>query len=108
MKLAPVVRSILLEFLKRFSGVKLINLFTKKCVKVIGKSENIRCVHIALCQSEAGSRPLTVEETASDNPILQVRSSEPTLVCTAYKKNRFYLFTRFSFKYWPPWAIFLK
>ena len=73
----------------------MINLYTKKCVKVIGKSENLRCVHIALSQPDSASRPSSLEETASDNPILKVRAPEPTLICTAYKKNRFYMFTRF-------------
>ena len=30
----------------------------------------------------------------SDNPSLRKDTSDPTLICTAYKKNRFYLFTR--------------
>ncbi len=55
-----------------FSGIKLVNLYTHKCVKVIGKSENLRCVHVALCQSEETAGPSTVEETASENPSLQV------------------------------------
>lgn len=32
---------------------------------------------------------------ASANPILAERATrDPTLFCTAYKKNRFYMFTR--------------
>ena len=32
---------------------------------------------------------------ASANPILAERAArDPTLFCTAYKKNRFYMFTR--------------
>ena len=30
----------------------------------------------------------------SDNPTLRRDTSDPTLICTAYKKNRFYMFTR--------------
>ncbi len=30
----------------------------------------------------------------SDNPNLRKDTSDPTLFCTAYKKNRFYMFTR--------------
>ena len=30
----------------------------------------------------------------SDNPTLRRDTSDPTLFCTAYKKNRFYMFTR--------------
>lgn len=31
---------------------------------------------------------------AATNPTLEGSSSDPTLFCTAYKKNRFYMFTR--------------
>ena len=31
---------------------------------------------------------------ASDNPSLDKLSCDPTVVCTGYKKNRFYLFSR--------------
>ena len=30
----------------------------------------------------------------SDNPGLRKDTSDPTLFCTAYKKNRFYMFSR--------------
>ena len=30
----------------------------------------------------------------SDNPGLLKDTSDPTLICTAYKRNRFYLFSR--------------
>ncbi len=39
--------------------------------------------------------PPTIQEMeVSDNPTLSRDTSDPTLFCTAYKKNRFYLFTR--------------
>ena len=34
------------------------------------------------------------EMVVSDNPGLRKDRSDPTLICTAYKKNRFYLFTK--------------
>ena len=34
------------------------------------------------------------EMEVSDNPSLRRDTSDPMLICTAYKKNRFYLFTR--------------
>ena len=34
------------------------------------------------------------EMEVSDNPTLRRDTSDPTLICTAYKKNRFYMFTR--------------
>ena len=42
-------------------------------MKVIGKNENLRCVHVALCQMDIVAAPSTVEETASENPNLQVK-----------------------------------
>lgn len=37
---------------------------------------------------------VTIEMKASENPILENIQLDPTLFCTAYKKNRFYLFSR--------------
>jgi hypothetical protein len=37
---------------------------------------------------------ITVEMEASENPTLDSVRSDPTLFCTAFKKNRFYMFTR--------------
>lgn len=31
-------------------GVKLVNIFTNRCVKIIGKTENLRPLHLALFQ----------------------------------------------------------
>lgn len=37
---------------------------------------------------------LTMEMEASENPALDSIKADPTLVATAFRKNRFYLFTR--------------
>jgi len=34
---------------------------------------------------------------AATNPTLEGPTSDPTLFCTAYKKNRFYIFTKLVF-----------
>ncbi|XP_014663514.1 PREDICTED: peptidylprolyl isomerase domain and WD repeat-containing protein 1-like [Priapulus caudatus] len=78
------------------TGVKLVNVRTNRCVRELGKLENARFVDVALFQG-AADRPktaLTVEMEASENPALAGVRGDPTLVCTAYRKNRFYLFTR--------------
>nr|XP_039258573.1 peptidylprolyl isomerase domain and WD repeat-containing protein 1-like [Styela clava] len=77
-------------------GVKLINLHTNRCVRFIGKSENIRILHISLYQGAPKKRQsaITVDMKLSDNPGLQEPENDPTLFCTAYKKNRFYMFTK--------------
>lgn len=37
---------------------------------------------------------VTIEMKASDNPTLDNIQPDPTLFCTAFKKNRFYIFSR--------------
>ena len=37
---------------------------------------------------------VTMEMEASDNPTLESSAPDPTLFCTGFKKNRFYLFSR--------------
>lgn len=77
-------------------GIKVINLHSKTCVQLLGKNENIRPLQVALFQGVAGQRAApTPEMCASDNPSLEAAAQpDPTLVCSAFKKNRFYVFTR--------------
>jgi len=68
-------------------GIKLVNTITNKVVKVLGKAESTRFLKLALYQGK--TKGSAAFET------LQVNAQpDPTLLCTAYKKNRFYLFTR--------------
>lgn len=68
-------------------GVKLINIETNRCVKIIGKGDNLRPLHVALFQGRAkrSNAAITLEQEASNNPTLQSHSSDPTIFCTAYK-----------------------
>ncbi|XP_067011053.1 peptidylprolyl isomerase domain and WD repeat-containing protein 1 [Anabrus simplex] len=77
-------------------GVKIVNTHSNQCVKLIGKSENLRLLNIALFQGRARKTKaaVTVEMEASENPTLDSARIDPTLFCTAFKKNRFYIFTR--------------
>lgn len=98
-------------------GVKLVNIHTNRCVRIIGKNENLRLLHIALYQGKlfkvqmfnfvystlyfhkTGSArkskaAVTLEMEGSDNPTLESIQPDPTLICTAYKKSRFFLFSR--------------
>lgn len=72
-------------------GVKMINIFTKRCVKILGKSENLRPLKLALFQGHGRKNraAVTVELEASDNPTLDAVKADPSLFCTAYKKNRY-------------------
>lgn len=74
-------------------GVKVVNLVTNRVVKVIGKVENTeRFLKIALYQGRGGTRrPLRIP-VGSDAQ--KQTTGDPTLVCSAYRKERFYLFTQ--------------
>ncbi|KAF7284968.1 peptidylprolyl isomerase domain and WD repeat-containing protein 1 [Rhynchophorus ferrugineus] len=77
-------------------GIKLINIYSNKLVKIIGKNENLRILNIALYQGSAkkSKAAVTLEIEASNNPTLEAIQPDPILICTAYKKSRFYLFSR--------------
>lgn len=77
-------------------GIKVINIETNRCVRILGKQENSRPLHVALFQGVARTKhaALTVEMRASDNPVLMSVQSDPTVFASAFKKNRFYMFTR--------------
>lgn len=76
-------------------GIKVINLHTNRCVRTIGKMENVRFVQLALHQGKAkkSKAAVTMEMEASENPSLQTAGPAPMLFCTASKKNRFYIFS---------------
>uniref|UniRef100_T1J225 peptidylprolyl isomerase n=1 Tax=Strigamia maritima TaxID=126957 RepID=T1J225_STRMM len=77
-------------------GVKVINLYSSRCVRLIGKPENIRFLQLAIFQGRIKkvNAAVTVEMQASDNPNLEGVLCDPTLFCTGFKKNRFYMFTK--------------
>lgn len=76
-------------------GVKLLNLETLETVRYYGKLENVRFLHVGLFQGITNKPKaiVTMEMKASNNPNLQQVKHDPTIFCTAYKKNRFYLFS---------------
>ncbi|KAJ1209584.1 hypothetical protein NDU88_004958 [Pleurodeles waltl] len=77
-------------------GIKVINVETNRCVRILGKQENVRILQLAMFQGVARKHraATTVEMKASDNPVLMSVQADPTIVCTAFKKNRFYLFSK--------------
>lgn len=68
-------------------GIKLINIETNRCVVILGKTDNIRPLHIGLFQGKArkSKAAITIEQEASDNPALQSAFNDPTVFSTAYK-----------------------
>jgi len=82
-------------------GIKVVNIVSKSVSRLLGQREHLRTINLALFQgrpkSLAGTAN-TLESEASDNPSLYGLGTDPTLVTTAYKKNRFYLFSNRSSK----------
>ncbi|GAB6022344.1 Peptidylprolyl isomerase domain and WD repeat containing protein 1 [Chamberlinius hualienensis] len=77
-------------------GVKVVNIHTNRCCLLIGKPENLRFLQIALFQGkpQKSKTAMSLELQASDNPVHENVSPDPTLFCTAFKKNRFYVFSQ--------------
>ncbi|XP_055342892.1 peptidylprolyl isomerase domain and WD repeat-containing protein 1-like [Paramacrobiotus metropolitanus] len=77
-------------------GTKVVNLVTNRISRVLGKSEGLRFLSLALFQGKIRTMKAatTIEAQASDNPIMDIAESDPTLFCTAFKKNRFFLFSK--------------
>jgi peptidylprolyl isomerase domain and WD repeat-containing protein 1 len=73
-----------------------INTVTNKVVRVIGKDESLRFLNLALYQGAPAKKGVTtLAMAASANPLLQDKANrDPHVFCTAYKKQRFYLFAR--------------
>ncbi|RIA92413.1 peptidyl-prolyl cis-trans isomerase cyp15 [Glomus cerebriforme] len=77
-------------------GIKIVNLKTNKVVRLIGKTEPHRFLNLSMYQGAPKRKALiTMELAASDNPLMKESElMDPTLFCTAYKRNRFFMFTR--------------
>ncbi|KIY62048.1 peptidyl-prolyl cis-trans isomerase [Cylindrobasidium torrendii FP15055 ss-10] len=77
-------------------GIKVVNVVTNRVVRVLGKEEAVRFLNIGLYQGAPAKRSMTtMAMAASANPILAERAQrDPSLFSTAYKRGRFYIFTR--------------
>jgi peptidylprolyl isomerase domain and WD repeat-containing protein 1 len=76
-------------------GVKYINTFTNRVVKVFGTKEPFRALHLALYQGQPQKKGvITVSMAAGANLLLQeVEERDSMLATTGFAKMRFYLFT---------------
>ncbi|KIJ54621.1 hypothetical protein M422DRAFT_153445 [Sphaerobolus stellatus SS14] len=77
-------------------GIKVVNTVTNRVSKLLGKDETCRWLNLSLYQGAPAKIGVkTAAMVASANPILAGRDvRDPTLFCTAYKRQRFYMFTR--------------
>lgn len=76
-------------------GVKVLNTYTNRIVKVYGKDEHFRPLNLAIYQGQPQKKGITtVAMAASSNPLLQESEArDPILFSTAVGKQRFYMFT---------------
>ncbi|KAG9315709.1 hypothetical protein JVU11DRAFT_3356 [Chiua virens] len=77
-------------------GIKVVNTVTNRVSRLLGKDEAVRWMNLSLYQGAPSKKGLTtLAMAASANPILANKGTrDPTLFCTGYKRQRFYMFTR--------------
>jgi peptidylprolyl isomerase domain and WD repeat-containing protein 1 len=77
-------------------GIKVVNTVTNRVVRLLGKDEVVRWLNLSLYQGAPSKKGVTtMAMAASANPILAGQGArDPTLFCTGYKRQRFYMFTR--------------
>eukprot|EP01068_Selenidium_serpulae_P004905 Selendium_serpulae@DN3800_c0_g1_i4.p1 len=84
-------------------GIKVLNVYSNKVVRVLGKAESgERFLNLALCQCRPIKRRTGASSslgavgafgTAASQAHQTTDDRDPTFIATAYKKHRFYLFT---------------
>ena len=76
-------------------GIKCINTYTNRVVRLYGRDEPFRAQNLAIYQGQPQKKGVTtVSMAASSNPLLQeAEERDPILVSTGFAKLRFYLFT---------------
>ncbi|THG98823.1 hypothetical protein EW026_g3435 [Hermanssonia centrifuga] len=77
-------------------GIKVVNTVTNRVVRLLGKDETVRWMQLTVYQGAPAKKGfMTTAAAASANPLLAEKAvRDPTLVCTGYKRPRFYMFTR--------------
>ncbi|KAK7469279.1 Peptidyl-prolyl cis-trans isomerase cyp15 [Stygiomarasmius scandens] len=77
-------------------GIKVVNTVTNRVARLLGKDEAVRFLNLSIYQGAPSKRAVTtMAMAASANPILADRGArDPTLFCTGFKRQRFYMFTR--------------
>ncbi|TRM64013.1 hypothetical protein BD626DRAFT_493498 [Schizophyllum amplum] len=77
-------------------GIKVVNVVTNRVARLLGKDEAVRYINVSLYQGAPSKKSLTtMAMAASANPILADKGQrDPTLFCTGFKRERFYMFTR--------------
>ncbi|KAJ6164975.1 Peptidyl-prolyl cis-trans isomerase cyp15 [Penicillium chermesinum] len=76
-------------------GIKCVNTYTNRVVRIYGRDEPFRALNLALYQGQPQKKGVvTVSMAASSNPLLQeAEERDAILVSTGLGKVRFYMFT---------------
>ncbi|KAJ5108204.1 Peptidyl-prolyl cis-trans isomerase cyp15 [Penicillium angulare] len=76
-------------------GIKCINTYTNRVVRVYGRDEPFRALNLSLYQGQPQKKGVvTVSMAASSNPLLQeAEERDAILLSTGFGKVRFYMFT---------------
>lgn len=76
-------------------GIKVVNTFTNRVMRLYGKDEAFRALNLSMYQGAPQQKGvMTVSMAASSNPLLEAaEEKDPMLFCTGYGKVRFYMFT---------------
>lgn len=80
-------------FYSTMLGIKVVNLYTNKCSRIIGSHDNVRFLQLALYQGTS-SKVKANFSCGADSFDHHQATPDPTLFCTAFKKNRLYLFSK--------------
>ncbi|WFD06538.1 peptidylprolyl isomerase [Malassezia vespertilionis] len=76
-------------------GIKVVNLKSNKVTRLLGKDEAVRFLHLGVYQGVPDKKIATsIALAASNNPLKGKAELDPTLFCSASKRNRFFMFTR--------------
>eukprot|EP00249_Psilotum_nudum_P019322 c27193_g1_i1 orf=184-1833(+) len=76
-------------------GIKVVNLHTNKVARILGKVENNeRFLRVALYQGGSSSKRVKKVPASANAMDQREPLTDPTLICCAFKKHRFYLFSR--------------
>ncbi|KAK8808396.1 hypothetical protein WA158_008297 [Blastocystis sp. Blastoise] len=101
----PIYRNIIFDetgyfiFYGTLLGIKCINIYTNKCINILGKVENserFTCLALTQGMAKVSSQIILETKQSSRKPgENQLKAKiDPTLFCTSYNKHRFYMFTK--------------
>lgn len=84
------------ENFSRFLLTVVVNIHTNNYSTILGKRDGLRFLNISLYQGAPKKRGvLSMAMAASENPLLaETTILDPLLFCTAYRRPRFYIFSR--------------